>query len=109
MALGQLGIALRAVGELAGQARGLQQRLTAGRLTRLAGGVSGLARLLRLLDDLARLLGMLLEIVGQALGDDLAGERAHEGAAKLGLGLTLELRVGELDGDDGGEARRSCG
>ena len=27
----------------------------------LAGGVAGLARLLRLLDDLARLLGMLLE------------------------------------------------
>ena len=59
--LGQLGIALRAVGELAGQARGLQQRLTAGRLTRLAGGVAGLARLLRLLDDLARLLGVFLE------------------------------------------------
>ena len=102
--LGQLGIALRAVGEFAGQARGLQQRLAAGRLTRLAGSVAGLARLLGFLDDLACLLGVLLEIVGQALGDDLAGERAHEGAAELGLGLSLELRVGELDGDDSGEA-----
>ena len=44
--LGQLGIALRAVGEFAGQVRGLQQRLAAGRLTRLAGSVAGLARLL---------------------------------------------------------------
>jgi hypothetical protein len=31
-------------------------------------------------------------------------QRAHLGVAQLGLGLALELGVGELDGDDGGEA-----
>ena len=47
---------------------------------------------------------MLLEILGQAVGDDLVREGAHVGAAELCLGLALELRVRELDGDDGRQA-----
>ena len=102
--LGQLGIAHRAVGELAGQRRRLEQALAAGRLARLAGGVAGLASLLGLLDDLASGLGMLLQVIGKTVGHDLERERAHIGAAELGLGLALKLRIGQLDRNDGRKA-----
>ena len=92
--LGQLGIAHRAVGELAGQGRRLEQTLATGRLARLAGGVARLAGLLGLLDDLAGGPGMLLEVIGKSIGHNLERERAHVGATELGLGLTLKLRVG---------------
>ena len=98
--LGHLGIAHGAVGQLAGQARRLEQALAARGLASLTRGVAGLGRLLGLLDDLARLLGVFLEVVGKPLRHHLAHERAHEGAAQLGLGLALELRVGKLHGDD---------
>ena len=99
--LGQLGVAHRAVGKLTGERRRLEQALAAGRLARLAGGVARLAGLLGLLDDLAGGLGVLLEVIGQTVGHDLERQRAHVGAAELGLGLPLELRVGQLDRDNG--------
>ena len=99
--LGQFGVAHRAVGELTGQRCRLEQALAAGRLARLAGGVARLAGLLGLLDDLASGLGVFLEVIGQAVGHDLERERTHVGAAELGLGLTLELRIGQLDRDNG--------
>ena len=99
--LGQLGIAHRAVGELAGQRSRLEQTLAAGRLARLAGSVAGLAGLLGLLDDLASGLGVLLQIIGQPVGHNLKRKCAHVGAAELCLGLTLKLRVGQLDRDNG--------
>ena len=102
--LGQLGIAHRAVGELAGQRRRLEQTFATGRLARLAGGVAGLAGLLGLLDDLAGGLGVLLQIIGQSIGHDLERERAHVGAAELGLGLALKLRIGQLNRNDGRKA-----
>ena len=102
--LGQLGIAHRAVSELTGQGRRLEQALAAGRLARLAGGVARFAGLLRLLDDLTSGLGMLLEVIGKAVGHDLERERAHIGAAELGLGLALKLRIGQLDRDNGRKA-----
>ena len=102
--LGQLGIAHRAVGELTGQGRRLEQALAAGRLARLAGGIARLAGLLRLLDDLASGLRVLLEVIGKAVGHDLERQRAHIGAAELGLGLALKLRIGQLDRDNGRKA-----
>ena len=102
--LSQLGIAHRAVGELAGQRCRLEQALAAGRLARLAGGVACLAGLLGLLDDLAGGLGMLLEVIGQTVGHNFERERAHVGAAELSLGLTLKLRIGQLDRNDGRKA-----
>ena len=102
--LGQLGIAHRAVSELTGQRRRLEQALAAGRLARLAGGVARLAGLLRLLDDLASGLGMLLEVIGKAVGHDLERQRAHIGATELGLGLALKLRIGQLNRDNGRKA-----
>ena len=102
--LGQLGIAHRAVSELTGQRRRLEQALAAGRLARLAGGVARLAGLLGLLDDLTSGLGMLLEVIGKAVGHDLERQRAHIGAAELGLGLALKLRIGQFDRDNGRKA-----
>ena len=102
--LSQLGVTHRTVGELAGQRRRLEQALAAGRLTRLAGGVARLAGLLGLLDDLTSGLGMLLEVIGKAVGHDLERQRAHIGAAELGLGLALKLRIGQLDRDNGRKA-----
>ena len=78
----------------------LEQGLAARGLARLARGRAGLGRLHRLVHDGATLLGVLLEILREAIGHDLHHERAHEGASELGLGLSLELRVTELDGDD---------
>src|SRR4051812_1412832 len=93
----------RAVGELARQARVLERALAAGEVARLArgrprlGGGDGLA------DDLARVGGVLLEELGELLVDDRGDEALHAGVAELGLGLALELRVGELGRDDRGQ------
>ena len=102
--LGHLGIAHRAVRELAGKRCAFEQALAARGLAGLAGGVARLRRLLRLLHDLAGGLGVLLKVVGKAVGHYLEHERAHERAAELGLGLALELRVRKLDGNDRGKA-----
>ena len=102
--LGELSVAHRAVGELAGERRRLEQALATRRLARLAGSVAGLAGLLGLLDDLAGGLRMLLEVIGETVGHDLERQRAHVGAAELGLGLALKLRVGQLDRDDSRKA-----
>ena len=102
--LSQLGVTHRTIGELAGQRRRLEQALAAGRLARLAGGVARLAGLLGLLDDLTSGLGMLLEVIGKAVGHDLERQRAHIGAAELGLGLALKLRIGQFDRDNGRQA-----
>ena len=47
---------------------------------------------------------MLLKVIGQTVGNDLEHQRTHKRAAEFSLGLTLELRVGKLDGDDGRKA-----
>ena len=52
----------------------------------------------------AGLLRVLLEELGQLLVDDGGDEALHAGVAELGLRLALELRVGQLDRDDGGQA-----
>ena len=67
------------------------------RRARLRGG-HGLA------DHAARVLRVLLEPLGQARVDDRLDEAGHARVAELGLGLTLELRLGELRRDDRGEA-----
>ena len=47
---------------------------------------------------------MLLQIRRQLIGDDAVHQRADIGVAQLGLGLTLELGLRQLHGDDGGDA-----
>ena len=59
---------------------------------------------LRLARDLLALGRVLLEPLTELVVDDLLHERLRLGVAELGLGLALELRLGQLDADDRGEA-----
>src|SRR3982751_1655830 len=54
-------------------------------------------------DDRVGLRGVLLEELPEAVGDDRAPEPLHAGVAELRLRLALELRVGELRREDGGQ------
>ncbi len=101
--LGQRGVAHGAVGELARQRRVLQHGLAAREVARLAGRGAGLSGRDGLADDPHALLGVLLEELGQAGVDDRLDEALHARIAELGLRLALELRLGELGGDDGGQ------
>src|SRR4029450_7608525 len=102
--LALLGIRRLAVAELAGQATAAEQALAvAGQVARLAGGDPRRGGRGRLADDLAALLRVLLEPLAELVVDHLLDERLGFGVAELGLGLALELRLGELDGDDRGQ------
>ena len=65
---------------------------------------AGRRRPLRLARDLLALARVLLEPLAEAVVDDLLHEGLRLGVAELGLGLALELRVGELDADDRDQA-----
>src|SRR5690606_26467608 len=101
--LADRGVAARAVAELAGHAAALEDALAAGRLAGLARRGPGGRRLHRLADDVARLRRGGLQPGAQLVVDDLLREGPGLGVAELGLGLALELRLAELDRDDGGE------
>ena len=103
--LGQRGVAHRAVGELAGQRRVLQRRLAPGEVARLARRLARpRGRRPPCVTISPRLGRVLLEELGQALVDGRLDEALDRRVAELGLGLALELRVGDLHGDDRGEA-----
>src|SRR4051794_14327470 len=101
--LAQRGVLDGAVGELARQTRVLEGALAPGEVTRLARRGPRLRRGDRLADDLPRVGGVLLEVLGELLVDDRGDEALHAGVAELGLRLALELRVGELGRDDRGQ------
>ncbi len=56
-----------------------------------------------LLHDSARILGILFEVVTQSCRHGLIDGRRYLVVAELGLGLSLELRLGHLDRDDSRE------
>ncbi len=101
--LAALGVLLLAVGQLAGQAARVERALAAGEVAgaprRFPGprGVDGLG------DDLAHDGGVLVEVLAQLLVDEL-DHVAADVAVELALGLPLELRLGQLNADHGGEA-----
>ena len=64
---------------------------------------AGLRGLDGLADDRPRLARVLLQELRELGVDDVGDEALHARVAELGLRLTLELRVGELGGDDRGE------
>ena len=103
--LGQLGIAHRAVGELTGQGRRLEQALAARVASRaLRAALRALQACCAFLTISRPGLGVLLEVIGKAVGHNLERGAAHIGAAELGLGLALKLRIGQLDRDNGRKA-----
>src|SRR6478735_5796894 len=101
--LGDARVLALAVLELARQAARLEQALAAGRLAGLARRHARGRGLDRLADDVLALVGVGTQPVPELLGHGALDEALDLGVAELGLGLTLELRLGELDRDDGGE------
>ena len=96
------GVAVGAVGELAGQREAAHDRLAAHEVLRLLRGLAGLARAQRALDYRLEYLGAFVERVFEAFVDERVDDALDVVVAELGLGLTLELRLHDLDGDDGG-------
>ena len=97
-------VALVAVAQLVRHLTGLQPRFSAhgfARLSRCLAGAGGGHRLVeyRLADG-----GVFFQKLLELIADDIVDERAHLAVAELCLGLTLELRLGELDGDYRGHA-----
>ena len=93
-------LALRAVGELRREPFVVAPAL-AGELARLPRRLARLRRPHALVGDLPRGRRILLEGLGQLVVDDLLDEPLDVRVAELGLGLALELRLGQPDGDDG--------
>ena len=98
------GVAFLAVGELARQRHPVEGALAddevaglARRLARTGGGQA-------LLDDPPTVAGVLVEVLAEAVGDRRLDRALDLGIPELGLGLALELRVGQLHADDGRQA-----
>ena len=102
LALG--GVALLAVGELARQGHPVERALADDEVARLAGRLAGPRGREALLDDPPAVGRVLLEVLGDRVGERALDLARDLGVAELGLGLALELGVGELDADDGGQA-----
>src|SRR5262249_16072244 len=98
--LGLFGIARRAVGELAGHRRRLEQRLAPREITRLTRREPRARGLRDLRADELGVAPLPREPVGELLVRDLLDQRPHLGVTELGLRLTLELRVAQLHADD---------
>ena len=93
-----------AVGQLAGQRGVLQHALAPGEVAGLARRLRAWAAWTVLRDDLLGVGGVLLEELGELLVDDALHEAADLGVAQLGLGLALELRLAQLDAENGHQA-----
>ena len=97
------GIAFLAIGELSGQAAGIERGFAASKLASFAGGFAGARGVNALADNFSRDGGMLVEIFAEALVDQLLDE-ALDVAIELALGLAFELGLRQLHGDDGDQA-----
>src|SRR5436305_1298569 len=97
--LGPLGVALGAVGELAGEVRGVERALAPGEVARLAGRLAGVGRLDALLDDPPGLARILLQMGVEPLEDHLLDPPLDVGGDQLVLGLRGELGVLDAHGD----------
>ena len=95
-----VGVALGAVGQLAGQAAAVQGALAAGQVASLAGGLAGARGFNGLVDDALGDRRILLQEGAQALVDK-GLHRAGDVGVELALGLALELRLRQLDADHG--------
>ncbi len=100
----EAGVPLVAVLQLVRHLTGFQTGLTADGFSGLSGGFTSPVGHHGLFQDGLGSGRMLLEIGGQLIRHHLIYQSADIGIAELGLGLALELGIGELDGDDGGDA-----
>ena len=102
--LAQRRVALVAVLQLVGHLAGLQPRLAAHGFLGLARGLAGAVGHHGLLQNGLCRGRVLLEIGGELVVYDAVDQRADIGVAQLLLGLALKLGLGQLDGNDGGDA-----
>ena len=82
----------------------VERALADDEVARLAGRLAGAGRGQALLDDPPAVGRVLVEVLAEAVGDGGLDLALDLGVAELGLGLALELRLGQLDADDGGQA-----
>ena len=98
-----LGIALLAIGELAGQAAGIERALAPREFAGFARGLAGARGVHGLGANLAAHGGVLFKILHQLLVDE-AGHDALDIAIEFSLGLPLKLRLRQLHAHHGHQA-----
>ena len=98
------GVALLAVGELAGKAAAVERALAAHQVARLARRFARTRGVDRLADDLLGDSGVLFEKLAEPVVHDRLDDALHFGVAELRLGLPFELRLRNLDADDAGQS-----
>src|SRR5205085_11077243 len=98
--LALLGIALRAVGELAREREAIQRALALHEIARLARRLTCTERSEALLDDALRIGGVLLEILAEGVVHGRGDLTGPVGVAESGLRLALELGLADLHADD---------
>ena len=94
----------RAVGQLAGQAAAAERRLALDELARTPRRRPRLRAQDHLLHDRLGLAGVVLQPLAELLSDEALDGALDLAVAQLGLGLALELRLLDLDAQDGREA-----
>ena len=97
-------VAAGAVGELAGQSATCQRRLALNAGSSCLGGMTGSGGKDNLLDNGLGLVGMLLKINVEGLAQTRLHSANHLGVAEFCLGLSLKLRLKDLNRDNGGES-----
>ena len=102
--LAQLRVPLLAVGQLARQPGAVEGALAAGEVPGLAGRLAPAGRVDDFLDDPLATLGRSSRNAPSFSLTRRLDDPLHLGVAELALGLPLELRVRDLDGDHGREA-----
>ena len=102
--LGESRVTLVAVAQLAWEGGAFQRVLAPDVFARLSRGLSGPRGRHGLIQYCPAHRRVLLEELLQLVGHHAVHQRAHVGVAELCLGLALELRVRQLDRDDGGKA-----
>src|SRR6185436_14555082 len=98
--LAQGGVTLLAVGQLAWQGAAVQRALAANEVAGLSRSFARPGRVDRLADDLAGNARVLLEERAKLVVDDGFDDTFDFRVAELGLGLSLELRMRDLDAHD---------
>ena len=101
---GERGVALLAIGELAGQVGDIERALAAGEFARLAGRFARRGGFRHLGGDDLAVGRMLLEPLAERLVDDAFDHRPHLGGDQLVLGLRREFRVRHLHREHAGQA-----
>ena len=100
--LAALRILLLAIGQLAGQAAGIERALAPRQVAGLARRFARARGIDRLADDLPHHRRVLVEVLAQLLVHQLH-DKALNVAVQLALGLAFELRLRQLHADHGGQ------